>query len=186
MLKGGKGEQLAMYAPAKSVRDSITTSWDTVGTEKLPEMWDRKLSEAKLPQGTMYEHPGGDYELGPWDEPVVDSQNSRVYKTAKLDHGTGVHDSIKETGYQGAPLVLNHGGSSKTGPSPAKWIEDGHHRLAAAADLNVEVPLAHDSLDAKWIRMSAMASGRQFDLRLPSDKKRDGGGGKVPSPRRSV
>lgn len=56
--------------------------------------------------------------------------------------GHGVYDSLKEKGYQGNPIVLRHSADLGT------FITDGHHRVAAAAELDREgnsvyIPVEH-------------------------------------------
>lgn len=76
---------------------------------RMNRMWDRKLEESKLPE-------------------------------TEYDHGSGLHDSISEKGFQVRPIVnkfsyyedrpvvyVNKDGTKMQG--------EGHHRIAAAADI---------------------------------------------------
>ena len=90
-----------------------------IGDESIEALWQHKLSEAKRPAAT----PG---------------------------HGSGLYESIKAEGvrpvpmqggqYTGTPIEVGH----QPGGLPRRIME-GHHRVAAAADINpaMEVPIAN-------------------------------------------
>lgn len=77
-----------------------------------------------------------------WNRKVEES----LWEGRSGGHGAGVHRSISEKGWEGDPLVLNHGDDEYS-----RWITDGHHRVAAAADIEdttgnlVFIPVTHNT-----------------------------------------
>lgn len=87
-----------------------------------------------------------------FDDETMDDMWSRKSAEAKVtdsgpkkEHGAGVYDSLSGRGYDGPPLKVLHGyGYSR--------VSDGHHRVAATADLEKEgkqmyVPVEHHQDD---------------------------------------
>lgn len=73
-----------------------------------------------------------------WDRKLKESKKSSPHA-----HGGGVYDSIKEKGYVGDKLVVVHVDADD------KQISNGHHRIAAAAQIEKEtnkpifIPVEH-------------------------------------------
>lgn len=66
---------------------------------------------------------------GMWDRKTKESQ-----QPMGTGHGAGVYDSIKERGYVGGRLGVVFDRDLKSG-NPVTRIPEGHHRVAAAADI---------------------------------------------------
>jgi hypothetical protein len=136
MMKGDKGEQLQMLMPARELKGRIGLSYDTDHQEDLPQMWDRKLTESKE-------------------------------KVDNGGRGAGVYDSLASRGYQGEPLEVRHGDfKGSEDRHDGLRLHDGHHRLAAAADLGLEVPVSHsdahsDNVSHQTRKKLAAAKGVQ-------------------------
>ena len=127
-----RGEQLAMFMPARQLMKRVGASLDPAGNESMGDMWKRKLSESSLPAGTQYPNPYKGQFL-----------NANQGSTTTL--GTGVLDSMKKRGYQGESIRVHHLTDPDGTPDQKNlMILDGHHRLAAAAHLNLEVPVDHN------------------------------------------
>lgn len=112
MSLGPQFDQLQMFMTGSELKSYLTDSGDR-GGGSMEGMWGQKLKEAQHPAGA------GDYKV----------------------HGEGLYDSIKERGYQGDSLGVNHWGGEKS-------LLDGHHRVAAAAQLDSEgyenyIPVTH-------------------------------------------
>jgi hypothetical protein len=148
-MLGPQFEQLRMLMPAQELRGRIPDSNDRVN-ESMSELWDRKGREAALPAGTYHPSP----EVG--------------YDTT---HGTGVTDSLKQHGYDGAPVEVRHYTDSYSeGKAGDLFIYDGHHRVAAAADLGMDIPVSHS--DSKSDRVLFRGTG-SHDVRLGSQRRRE-------------
>lgn len=100
----------------------------------------------------------------PWDESKPDYLQT---------HGAGVYDSIKEKGYKGSRLVLAHG------PSGATWVTNGHHRIAAAAQIEEEtgvpvfIPIEHISPEHDgWVGAMGSSEVDAWREHQPIEKKR--------------
>ena len=130
-------DQFQMFYSANELKHSLTDSgdrrdikgrinaeggihWDR---ESMPDMWSRKLDEAKQPSSTG-------------------------------DHGSGVYDSIQSEGLRPhftAPIYHQSGGGTQ--------LEDGHHRVAAAADVETKTG------KTQWIPASHYDAGTQRAFR---------------------
>jgi hypothetical protein len=119
--------QLKLFYGGKELRDKISTPHDRFARESVSEMWNRKAEEAK--------------------EPLNDDE-----WWGERQHGAGVYDSISEDGWSDEPLNIDGPGwdnhlETKTDGSFAAY--DGHHRIAAAADIeeksgrNVWIPVTY-------------------------------------------
>jgi len=117
-MKGGKGEQLQMFMPAKQLKDRIGLSYDVDYDETLPKMWDRKLTESKVP-----------VDSGGRGAGVYDSLAKKGYDGPPLEvrHGDFPGSESRKDGLR---------------------LLDGHHRLSSAADLNLEVPVEHSDANS--------------------------------------
>ena len=131
-MKGGKGEQLQMFMPAKQLQGRIGQSYD-VGFEDAP----------KGSAGSLDKHPGALNNM--WERKLTESRE-------KIDNGgrgAGVYDSLAKKGYVGDPLEVRHGdfpGSEDT--DKGLRLLDGHHRLSSAADLDLLVPVSHSDANS--------------------------------------
>lgn len=139
-MKGGKGEQLQMFMPAKDLVARVGMSYDQKKKEDLSQMWDRKLAESKAP-ATDKLH----------DVQWRGGRGHRVtiaeYPSAT--HGAGVHDSLRTKGFVGKAIPVRHGDfpGSETRNDGLR-LEDGHHRVAAAADLDILIPVEHSDANS--------------------------------------
>jgi hypothetical protein len=114
-------EQLAMFMPAKEIMDKLNYSDDGVIS---PRFWARKLKEAKT--GT-----------------VEDSHTSRRGRQKSL------YESVKEEGVQ-KPVELRETLVPSIFTPKGHQLLQGHHRVAAAADIdpNMLIPVTHSY--TKW------------------------------------
>jgi hypothetical protein len=116
MIPGGEGQQLKLFMTGVELQDSLTDSIDRnpIGGfgRSMDDMWKIKLRQAKRPDTAM-------------------------------NHGAGVYKSIKDNGYVGrtdTPEGFSIMHRREYGGIP-EWDKDhmsvdgGHHRIAAAADL---------------------------------------------------
>ena len=116
-----------MFMTGTQLKGAITRSYDATSSSAggLDKMWGRKLTESKGEGG---------------------------------GHGSGTHQSIDERGWDLEDKDYGHVNlyhDDKKGPIPEfdkhdKFIDDGHHRIAAAADIEarqpgrtVEIPVKH-------------------------------------------
>ena len=153
-VKGQVGGQLQMFMTGEELKSSVSLSPDKAPTETLAGMWDRKASEAALPRGTWYDRPatGESFTTEQHRQfrqeihgmQFANTEHVRADKAMakRTQHGTGIKDSIASRGFVGDPLQVTHGGRSM------QWIRDGHHRVAAAAQLQNEgtthyIPVEH-------------------------------------------
>jgi hypothetical protein len=127
MMKGGKGEQLQMLMPARELKDRIGLSYDVdhfderdspTAEHSLNRMWDRKLTESKVP-----------VDSGGRGAGVYDSLAKKGYQGEPLEVRHGDFPGSEDT-EKGLRLL------------------DGHHRLSSAADLNLEVPVSHSDANS--------------------------------------
>lgn len=124
MDPGLNPDQLKMLMTGSELKNQITYSPD-VKPDRLTPSGEPESLEGMWP-----------YKLGEAKRPINSVNNPGD------GYGQGVYDSIKEKGYQGNPLVLRHH------PEKGKFIEDGHHRVAAADALEQEgtpvyIPVVH-------------------------------------------
>jgi uncharacterized ParB-like nuclease family protein len=129
-------QQLRMFIPAGELKANVYPP--DVDQEKYygnnqKQMWADKLSETKAtaPSDAELERIGST-ATSIWD--VVDA----------LTHGAGLHEKIKAQGVQRPVQLLP---AEKRG-QPTNILFDGHHRVAAAADIDpkMEVPVTYISM----------------------------------------
>ena len=123
-------QQLQMFMPARELKDSVYPT--DVNQEKYygnnrKQMWADKLAETKAtnPSDAELERIGST-ATSIWD--VVDA----------LTHGAGLHEKIKASGVQTPITLINRDDKEPI-------LYEGHHRVAAAADIDpkMEVPVEH-------------------------------------------
>ena len=123
-------QQLQMFMPARELKDSVYPT--DVNQEKYygnnrKQMWADKLAETKAtnPSDAELERIGST-ATSIWD--VVDA----------LTHGAGLHEKIKASGVQTPITLINRDDKEPI-------LYEGHHRGAAAADIDpkMEVPVEH-------------------------------------------
>lgn len=141
-------EQLGMFMPARALKARVQQSDDLEGRETMDQMWARKSKEAALPAGTEYRAPYG-----------YDDADTTT-------HGTGVRDSMMAKGYDGPPISVSH-----EGERGGTMVWDGHHRVAVAAELNLDVAVEHSNPESRFIATSSRSRGVEHDVRLASDRK---------------
>jgi hypothetical protein len=167
MMKGSKGEQLQMLMPAKDLQSRIPESNDRFDdVEDMQGLWQRKLSEASLPAGTAYPDPDPDHS-GSYGEYTSTSYDGT------LTHGTGIVDSLSSRGWDGHALQVRHMGPPGADSGKNLFINDGHHRLAAASHLGMEVPVTHRDSKSTTVEYAGRNRGSQFDVRLASHRDSD-------------
>ena len=100
--------QLQMFMTGRELKDLTTESGDMLPGETLDDMWKRKLETAKKPHSS--------------DIP-----------------GSGSYDSIKNEGWNPpdrSVIQAHHGFGAAGGSNTVDFgVGDGHHRIAAAADI---------------------------------------------------
>ena len=123
-------QQLQMFMPARELKDSVYPT--DVNQEKYygnnrKQMWADNLAETKAtnPSDAELERIGST-ATSIWD--VVDA----------LTHGAGLHEKIKASGVQTPITLINRDDKEPI-------LYEGHHRVAAAADIDpkMEVPVEH-------------------------------------------
>lgn len=124
LFMGGQEFQQATSHSYDLEYDDNTTS----GRESMSHMWDRKLTESKVPSN------GNDW----WSRP----------------HGAGVYDSLSAGGYDTAKHdTLDTAPTIYVGSRGRMTQGEGHHRIAAAADIerttgrNVWLPVNYEKDD---------------------------------------
>ena len=126
-------QQLQMFMPARELKDSVYPP--DVNQEKYygnnqKQMWADKLAETKatMPSDAELERIGST-ATSIWD--VVDA----------IPHGAGLHEKIKASGVQTPITLINRDDKEPI-------LFEGHHRVAAAADIDpkMEVPVEHLSM----------------------------------------
>jgi hypothetical protein len=126
-------EQLKMFMTGKELRNYVTQSWDRYtkkddGVEEtMDDMWNRKIMESEVPY-TQYRH------------------------------GSGLRDSLSKRGYIHDPhnaIKVMHVDPDPSGRgtiTPGRYVTEGHHRIAALADIEEEsgketfVPISHKTV----------------------------------------
>ena len=111
-------EQLPMFMKAGELKSKINVSYDP--HRDMEHLWRYKLQEAKT--GAI--------------------RNAR-YTPTRARKGASFYDSIKEKGVQ-KPVLISPNPSYK---SPGFHLSEGHHRVAAAADIdpNMLIPVKHEN-----------------------------------------
>ena len=120
-LSSQQWEQLPMFMKAGEIKSKITSSADP-GGGNMEYLWGYKLHEAKT--GAI--------------------RNAR-YLPTRARKGASLYDSIKAKGVQ-KPVELERR-TSKSKTKPIEYsLGEGHHRVAAAADINPNmlIPVIHD------------------------------------------
>ena len=122
--------QLKLFMGGREWQDTMSDSVDRMvpvnglSGESMGQLWDRKLVEAKQPAGTS--------------------------------HGAGLHESLSEHGYEHdavEPPTIFHGDLWGQMEKPGFAQGEGHHRIAAAADIekttgkNVWIPTKYEASD---------------------------------------
>lgn len=184
MTLGPQFEQLKMFMSAREIMTSAaplpadfhehTNKWDQ--TESKPQFWRRKLRESKMSpydydveRGGMGAPPafnpeersdnpvqGTDESSGAFEDRYNQWWDSRADSHSdKIDmhfNGPSMHDSIREEGVK-APVSIGHDARGR------KTIIGGHHRIAAAADIDPDrlMPVLH-------FRGTSPAVARQDDV----------------------
>lgn len=179
-IKGGGGEQLSFLMPARDIKKRVIESTDVMGGETLETMWDRKLSESKVPVydgSRMFEDMS--FENRPLRvlKPGADAGQLSAHwvEDSAGVHGAGVHRSLADKGYAGRPVEVQHFGSEGE-----LYMGNGHHRVAAAADLGMDVLVQHKDASSRafWAHPERIPKPNQWhDVRLKSDRNR---GNKAP------
>lgn len=91
----------------------------------------------------------------------------------RAGHGANVHRSLSEKGWEGEPLELNHGDDEYS-----RWITDGHHRVAAAADIEdttgklIFIPVNHSTDQYNSDVLSYRSTSDRWHRRRSSWKQR--------------
>lgn len=173
-IKGGNGEQLSFLMPARSVKNRVVESSDIMSGETLETMWDRKLSESKVPVydgSRMFEDWSWENKPPRVLKPgVPSSQLSDKRVDIGGVHGAGVHRSLADHGYDGKPVEVEHFGTEGE-----LYMGNGHHRVAAASDLGVDVMVSHKDTNSRryWAHPERIPPVNQWhDVRLKSDRNR--------------
>lgn len=121
-------ETLPAFLPASDIRDDyVEASGEAIKQrEEIGDLWDRKATESRAPVEDV--------------RPNADFTEMKNYPW-----GSGVYQSIKESGYDWSkPVNIVH--RSRTGE---RFMGQGHHRVAAAAELEQEtgktmyIPISH-------------------------------------------
>jgi len=113
--------------PAGQIKAMSHPEQVNMSSESPGAQWKVKLEESKVKSDLPYDDPG----------------HHRF-------HGAGVYDSIKETGKVNTPVTLYrdmpahsiaHPGNRPKSPVESINMGDGHHRVAAAADIDPNMPV---------------------------------------------
>jgi len=117
----GQWEQLPMFMRAGEIKSKVNTSADPGGGD-MEHLWNYKLREAKT--GAI--------------------RNAR-YQPTRVRKGASLYDSIKREGVKKPVELIRNFDSSVFHPKGYQ-LNEGHHRVAAAADIdpNMLVPVEHD------------------------------------------
>jgi chorismate synthase len=117
----GQWEQLPMFMRAGEIKSKVNASADPGGGD-MEHLWKYKLREAKT--GAI--------------------RNAR-YQPTRVRKGASLYDSIKREGVK-KPVELIRNFDSISFRPAGYQLGDGHHRVAAAADIdpNMLVPVEHD------------------------------------------
>jgi len=138
MIKGTPNTQFKLFYSGSELKSMVNLSGDRRQSkdgnsrETMDQMWSRKSTEASEP--AMHK----DYQIN-WEGGK--GVRSTVNETPNSTHGAGIKDSIASKGYDGSPVTVLH---QKQGTR----LDDGHHSVKAAADLESEgqetfVPALH-------------------------------------------
>ena len=148
-LKSLKPEQLQMFHPARELRATTPNDWLAGAGTGNPTSGHPDLRGGAGPTGS-----GPAAAASAWDpstpEDIWREKLAESKRPKSSIHGSGIHESIKQKGGvfhnvgtdpiqgQRTPVMLAH----QEGGLPPRIVE-GHHRVAAAADINpaMEVPV---------------------------------------------
>lgn len=111
--------QLQAVMTGTELKGTITQSYDRRTSESLDEMWGRKLQESKAPKDTG--HGAGIHE----------SLSTKGFRP-ELNAWSG-YDRDDNPGYRGA-INVEHESRDR------RHLDDGHHKVAAAADIEASSP----------------------------------------------
>ena len=119
-LSSKQWEQLPMYMTAGEIKSIVNSSADP-GGDNMESLWHQKLYEAKT--GAI--------------------RNAR-YVPTRARKGATLYDSIKSKGVQ-KPVELNRNNKDTRFSKKGYSLSEGHHRVAAAADINPNmlIPVEH-------------------------------------------
>jgi hypothetical protein len=129
-------EQLAMFMTPSEVKGYATPG--DFAHDYQEQGWDRKLAESKMPMGARDE----------WGGP---------------QHGAGVYDSVAKSGVKTPVEVYHTLGTPYT--DPAKVLVNGHHRVAAAHDIEESgketyIPVTHEDITSRTVYQSSSQGSR--------------------------
>ena len=147
--------QLQMLMTGTELKGSITDSndRDSVRGETMDRMWERKTDESKQPKDTG--HGAGIHES-------IDTQGFRPELNVGITDDPGYHgavDLVHESTYRN--------GLSKNQQKTNTKVYDGHHKIAAAADIETSSPQRN-----VWFNVNHRDHGGRYQTELHKETVR--------------